>query len=373
MRCIHISDLHLGKQFKEHSLCEDQEFVLDKICGICEDEKIDALLIAGDIYQTSTPSAEAMKLFDTFLDRICGLGIKVFMISGNHDSDIRISYFSSLIEKAGIFTSRAFDGKLQSIVYPGQENVVIHLIPYLKPIHVRKFYPDEKIDTYQDAMEVVLKNSPLDKSKTNILLCHQFITGALTSDSEELVIGGLDNIDYTVFSEFDYVALGHIHRPQHIGRKEVRYSGSILKYSFSEAHFEKSCTLLDISEDGKIEISTIPLPNLHEVREVSGMYDELINLPISYDYVSVTIHDENATPDAVYNLRSVFPNMLSFRIENAKTAVDVDIEKLDEIDKKTPVELFSDFYRSQNGNVEMTKEQMNIITTIAEGLEGTDL
>ena len=212
MRFLHLADLHLGKQMNDWSLLSDQEAILQQIVSIADSEKVDAVLIAGDVYQRSSPQAEAMALFDSFVSQLVELGKKVFIISGNHDSALRISYFSSLIKSSGVYVSEAFDGKMQSVTLQDRDGeIVIWMLPFLRPSQVKRKLPEEKITTYQDAVEAVLRQSPIDPKKRNILMCHQFITGSETSDSEERAVGGLDNIDAAVFDAFDYVSLGHIH------------------------------------------------------------------------------------------------------------------------------------------------------------------
>ena len=236
MRFLHIADLHLGKQMNDVTLLPDQEYILHQILSVAENERADAVLIAGDVYQRSSPQAEAMALLDRFISRLAEQGRQVFIISGNHDSAQRISYFSSLIKASGVYVTEAFDGRLQSVALRDREGeIIIWMLPFLRPSQVKRHLPEKKITTYQDAVEAVLRQTPIDPKKRNILLCHQFITGCETSDSEERAVGGLDNIDASVFDAFDYVALGHIHKPQKVRRDTLRYAGSPLKYSFSEA------------------------------------------------------------------------------------------------------------------------------------------
>ncbi len=237
MKLIHIADLHIGKRMNDISLLEDQKYALQQVVQVSADEKADAVLISGDVYDKAAPQSDAMALFDDFLTQLVSLGIKVFIISGNHDSDARISYFSSLIKHVGVYASEKFEGKLQQIALEDEYGeIVINLLPFIKPANVRGFYESKKITTYQDAVVAVLENSCVDAKKRNVLLCHQFITGAEVCDSEIFAVGGLDNINASVFDAFDYVALGHIHKPQRILRDTMRYSGSLLKYSFSEAN-----------------------------------------------------------------------------------------------------------------------------------------
>lgn len=371
MKFLHLSDLHLGKQMNDVSLLEDQEAMLMyQIVPIAKKEHVDAVLIAGDIYQRSTPQAEAVALFDRFVSELAAMGKKVFVISGNHDSAQRISYFSALVKPSGVYMTEAFEGQMQSVTLSdAYGELVIWMLPFLRPQQVKRFLPEEKIVTYQDAMQAVLRQTPIDKKKRNILMCHQFITGAATSDSEDRSIGGLEQIDAALFDAFDYVALGHIHRPQKIRRQTLRYAGSPLKYSFSEADFDKSVPVIDMQEKGYIDVHTVALKPLHDVRRVEGMLDELMNMPYSEDYVWATVRDENVPPDARVMLTGVFPNMLKFSIVNSKTKTDVDVMATQSMENKSIVELFADFYRLQNNDQSPSAAHMKELEKVLRELE----
>lgn len=371
MKFLHLSDLHLGKQMNDVSLLEDQEAMLMyQIVPIAQKEHVDAVLIAGDIYQRSTPQAEAVALFDRFVSELAAMGKKVFVISGNHDSAQRISYFSALVKPSGVYMTEAFEGQMQSVTLSdAYGELVIWMLPFLRPQQVKRFLPEEKIVTYQDAMQAVLRQTPIDKKKRNILMCHQFITGAATSDSEDRSIGGLEQIDAALFDAFDYVALGHIHRPQKIRRQTLRYAGSPLKYSFSEADFDKSVPVIDMQEKGCIDVHTVALKPLHDVRRVEGMLDELMNMPYSEDYVWATVRDENVPPDARVMLTGVFPNMLKFSIVNSKTKTDVDVMATQSMENKSIVELFADFYRLQNNDQSPSAAHMKELEKVLRELE----
>lgn len=371
MKFLHLSDLHLGKQMNDVSLLEDQEAMLMyQIVPIAQKEHVDAVLIAGDIYQRSTPQAEAVALFDRFVSELAAMGKKVFVISGNHDSAQRISYFSALVKPSGVYMTEAFEGQMQSVTLSdAYGELVIWMLPFLRPQQVKRFLPEEKIVTYQDAMQAVLRQTPIDKKKRNILMCHQFITGAATSDSEDRSIGGLEQIDAALFDAFDYVALGHIHRPQKIRRQTLRYAGSPLKYSFSEADFDKSVPVIDMQEKGYIDVHTVALKPLHDVRRVEGMLDQLMNMPYSEDYVWATVRDENVPPDARVMLTGVFPNMLKFSIVNSKTKTDVDVMATQSMENKSIVELFADFYRLQNNDQSPSAAHMKELEKVLRELE----
>ena len=370
MKFLHLADLHLGKMMNDVSLLEDQEAVLDQIISVAAEEKTDAVLIAGDVYQRSAPQAEAMTLFDSFVSRLAGMGQQVFVISGNHDSAQRISYFSSLIRGAGVHVTEEFDGRMQSVTLRDADGeIVVWMMPFLRPAQVKRRLPEEKIVTYQDAVEAVLRQTPVDTRKRNILMCHQFITGSETCDSEERAVGGLDNIDASVFDEFDYVALGHIHKPQRVGRETMRYAGSPLKYSFSEANHRKSVTVADFGAKGDIRVMTVPLYPIRDVRTVEGTMEELLRMPYSEDYVWVTVHDELVPPDARVTLSVNFPKMMKFSVVNSRTKYDLDVRAAERIENRSVTELFSDFYRLQNNDREPGEEHRKVLEKVLKELE----
>lgn len=365
MKFLHLSDLHLGKRMNDVSLLEDQRYALAQAVETAKNEQVDAVLIAGDVYQKASPPGEAMALFNDFLTQLSQAGIKVFVISGNHDSALRVSYLSALVRQAGVYISEEFTGTLQQFTLEDAYGpVVIHLLPFIKPAYVRRFYPDTPMESCQDAVAAVLANSPVDTSLRNVLLCHQFVTGAETSDSEEHSVGGLDSIDSHLFHQFDYVALGHIHKPQKISRDTLRYCGSLLKYSFSEANHTKSLCLVELGEKGDIQITTRPLKFLHEVRYVRGTLREILDMPYSEDYVHVTLLDELVSPDARITVATVFPNMMTFAVENSKTSTAEEIIGAQAVEDKDLPDLFCDFYRLRNNGVAPTAEMMEILEQV---------
>ena len=370
MRFLHIADLHLGKRLNDISLLEDQIDALAQITRMAVDEKADAVLIAGDVYQKSSPQGEAIEVFNDFVTELVNNFVKVFVISGNHDSQQRVSYFSALVRDRGVFIGEEFDGTLQQICLQDEHGeIVMNLLPFVKPIVVKKQLPEENIDTYQRAVEAVLRRSPIDNSKRNILLCHQFITGAELSDSEELAVGGLDNIDASIFSDFDYVALGHIHKPQRAGGDTIRYAGSPLKYSFSEVNHKKSAALVDFGVKGDVTVRLLPITPKHEVREVKGLLREILKMDYSDDYVRVTVHDEIVPPDARVTVTTVFPNMMKFAVDNSKTKTDTDVFAKETVEDKPVSVLFGDFYRLQNNDTPPTDAHYKILQEVLEGLE----
>lgn len=373
MRFIHIGDLHLGKIFNDVNLLEDQIDILNQIIKISNDKKADCVLIAGDVYDKSNPSAIAINAFNKFVTELINNKKKVFVISGNHDSNERLSYLSDLVKELGLFVSTSFDSKTQVVTLNDKYGEInIQLLPFIRPSNVRKYYDNEKIETYQDALKIVINNSCIDTSKRNILLSHQFITGSVTCESEEFAVGGLDNIDASVFACFDYVAMGHIHRPQSVIRDSLRYSGSIYKYSFSEVNHKKSVCFFEIKEKGSFEYELIPLEFKRDVREIEGKLEDLMKLDYCEDYLKVILTDEIVDPDARLNLSMVFPNMLKFSVRNSKTSdEEISIEE-ESLEDKSVIELFKDFYAIQNNGIEADHKFIELIEGILNDLEVLD-
>lgn len=370
MRFLHMADLHLGKQMNDLTLLDDQEAVLDQVIQIAADEAVDAVLIAGDVYQRTSPQAEATALFDRFVSRLVRDGRKVFAISGNHDSALRLSYFSSLVRDAGVYMTEAFDGDLQHVTLrDAAGDVTVWMMPFLRPAQVKRALPDEKITSYQEAVAAVLRRANIDFSQRNVLMAHQFILGCEVCDSEELSVGGLDHIDGAVFDGFDYVALGHIHGPQRMKRETMRYAGSPLKYSFSEARHKKSVTIVEMQEKGDVRVRQAPLYPLHDVRLIEGMLDEIMQMPYSEDYVWITVHDELPPPDAKVTLSVNFPNMMKFSVVNSRTKYDLDVKAAEVMESKSVAELFSDFYRLQNNDQLPGELHMQVLNRVIRELE----
>lgn len=372
MKFAHISDLHLGKRLHEVSFLEDQSHVLNEICEILRDEKPDAVLIAGDIYDKSMPSAEAVRLFDDFLSELSADGQKVFVISGNHDSAARVAYGGRIMAKSGVYLSAPeYRGEVFSV--PLEDNagpVDIFLLPFIKPIHVSLAFKEEKIESYTDAMRVAVERMGVNPKRRSVLVAHQFVTGAVRSDSEEVSVGGLDNVDASVFEPFSYVALGHIHRPQNIGSPRIRYSGTPLKYSFSEAKDEKSITIAELDAKGAVSVRTIPLKPDHDLREIKGTYDELMKKEnyagtVTDDFLHIILTNEDDVPDAMRKLKTVYPNILRIDYDNARTKSGGAVEVVPEAETKTPMELVSEFYTMQNGQP-MNEAQSEYIQRLAE-------
>ncbi|MBR2048543.1 MAG: exonuclease SbcCD subunit D [Oscillospiraceae bacterium] len=371
MKIIHLSDLHLGKRVNGFSMLPDQKFILQQILEIIRSTGAEAVAISGDVYDKSIPPAEAVELFDWFLTELSGENVDVFVISGNHDSAERIAFGASLFRSARIYVSPVYDGSVTCIEKEDAYGTVcFHLLPFLKPVHVRGHFPDSTIETYSDALETALSVCDLNPEKRHILLTHQLVTGAERSESEDISVGGSDNVDAQVFAGFDYVALGHLHRPQNVGAN-LRYCGTPLKYSFSEANHEKSVTVLDLKEKGNCSVQTIPLQPLHDMRRIRGTYLELTARSYYQDtdlpdcYLDVTLTDEEDIPDAIGRLRAVYPLIMNLDYDNRRTRMDQNPLPQEIVPQTSPVELFDLLYQSMH-NAPMDQEDTAYIRALVE-------
>lgn len=369
MRFLHIADLHLGRVLNNFNLLEDQRYTLRGLIETVKEQKIDAVLIAGDVYQKSSPPAEAMTLFSDFLCELRDLDVKVFVISGNHDSAERVSYLAPFMARDGVFVSDTFAGKLQTFTLEDEFGPVrIHLLPFIRPVNERPF-TSKKLEDYTDAVRAVIEASSVDPKERNVLIAHQYVTGAVLSDTEERVVGGLDNVDGSVFDAFDYVALGHLHTPQRVGRDTVRYAGSLLKYSFSEVGHKKTAVVIDAGPKGEIKLSLVPIPAVREMREIKMTLEEVLRQPYSEDLMRVILTDEDVPPDARVTVTTVFPNLLSFGVCNSKTTEETNVDAGEFVQRNTVEELFSDFYAMQNNGVRPDEEHLKVLRGILEKLE----
>lgn len=354
-------------------MLEDQRYILDQIVQLAQEQRPDGIWVAGDLYDKSMPSAEAVELADSFLYEFVRLEIPVWVISGNHDSAERIAYGGRMMEQSGVFVSRIFDGTLQKYTVKGKEKVDIYLLPFIRPAQVRRFYPEYNIETTQQAVEVILQHTKLNKEHKNVLLMHQFLAGAVICESEEISIGGSDQIDVSVVADFDYVALGHLHGPQKVGRETVRYCGSPLKYSFSEVHHKKTVTVVELFPDREeaVRISKLPLTPLHDMREIKGPIDLLLS-PQVYeeadceDYLHVTLTDQKEILDALGRLRDIYPNIMRLDFEKHRLNGNQDEEEI-LLEEKSPEELFEEFFVRQNG-YEMDQKQKLLVKDLWEEL-----
>ena len=373
MKLIHLSDLHIGKRVNEISMIEDQEYILHQILQIVDDEKADAVLIAGDVYDKSVPSAEAVTLFDDFLCRLAKRKIPTLIISGNHDSPERLAFGNRLMEESGIFISPVYDGSVSTFTLSDENgDVDFWLLPFLKPAHVKRYFPDAGIESYTDAVRVAVEKMGIDTAKRNVLLTHQFVTGASTCESEEISVGGSDNVDASVFEDFDYVALGHIHGPQNIGSNQIRYCGTPLKYSFSEETHHKSVTVVNLAKKGDLELQLRPLTPRHDLRSIRGTFEELTSKSFyegtaTDDYLHILLTDEEDVPEAIGKLRLLYPNLMKLSYDNTRTRTNQVIEGAEDVQRKSPLELFDELYELQN-NQPMSEEQRSFTQELIESI-----
>ena len=373
MKFMHLSDLHIGKRVNEFSMLEDQEYILTKIINIIDDEKPDAVVIAGDVYDKSVPSAEAVQLFDDFLCRLAKRKLQVFVISGNHDSAERMAFGGRLMDISGVHMSPVYNGKVEAISLDDEfGRVNFFMLPFVKPANVRRFFEDAQIESYTDAVRVAVENMNVNTDERNIIVTHQFVTGAEKCESEEISVGGSDNVDASVFDCFDYVALGHIHGPQNIGSERIRYCGTPLKYSFSEAKHKKSVTVVEMGEKGSLEIRTVALEPKRDMREIKGKYAE-ITLKENYadtntdDYMHITLTDEEDIPDAIGKLRVIYPNLMKLDYDNKRTRSSAKLDIIENIEQRSPLDLFAEFYEKQN-NQPMTDDQSEFMKSLIESI-----
>ena len=374
MKLIHLSDLHIGKRVNEVSMLEEQAYILLQILRIVDEEQADAVLIAGDVYDKSVPSAEAVTLFDHFLCRLAERELPVLLISGNHDSPERLAFGGRLLEAKGVHISPVYDGTVKTVtLQDAHGDVVFHLLPFIKPLHVKRFYPDEGIESYTDACRVAVEHMNIDPAVRNVLLTHQFVTGAATCESEELSVGGSDNVDAAVFDGFDYVALGHLHGPQNIGSNRIRYCGTPLKYSFSEADHHKSVTVVELGAKGELQLQLRPLTPRHDLRQIRGSFAELTDKTYytntaAEDYLHVILTDEEDVEEAVGRLRVIYPNLMKLSYDNTRTRSNRLISDASDVERKSPLELFEELYTQQN-NQPMTHVQRSFVSSLIESIE----
>ncbi len=373
MKFLHISDLHLGKRVNEFSMIEDQKFILKQILAAAKERHADGVLIAGDVYDKSVPPTEAVQLFDEFLVELSALKIPAYIISGNHDSAERISFGARLMSGSGVHFSPVYGGRVAPISLSDEHGALhIYLLPFVKPAHVRRFFEGEEIASYTDAMRLAIGQMNIDESARNILVTHQFVTGSERSESEEVSVGGTDSVDAGVFGGFDYVALGHLHKPQNCGEK-IRYCGTPLKYSFSEVKDEKTLTLVELKEKGQVCVELLPLTPFRGMAEIKGSYAELTAKPyydgtsLISDYLRITLTDEDDVPEAAAKLRVIYKGLMELRYDNARTRKNAEINGATDVENKTPLELFAEFFQLQN-NAPMSEEQRGLVEEMIESI-----
>lgn len=375
MKFLHLGDLHLGKSLGDFDLIEDQKYILNQIIKLIEKKSVDAVFIAGDVYDKAIPSEAATRLLDSFLSQLAAKGVKTFLISGNHDSDDRLHFGSTLFEANQIYISAIYDGQLSKYVVTDDEGLAVnvYLLPFVKASQVKHYFPDSDIETYEDAVRVILDNADIDENKINVLVAHQYVVGKgkdpLLGGSEGArtqSVGLVEKIDSNLFDRFDYVALGHIHSPQRVGREAVRYAGSPLKYSLSEVNNEKSVPIITVDSKG-IHIELEPLKAMRDMRHIKGKMEELLhksNVKSPEDFIYVTLTDEDTINDAMGIFQQIYPNTVKIDYDNSHTREieQFDISKIAE--NKSFPELISDFYRLMY-NCEISEEEMEVMNMVA--------
>ena len=374
MKFVHLSDLHLGKRVNGYSMIEDQKYILLKILNVIDEQKAEAVVIAGDVYDKPIPPTEAVQLFDDFLFRLVERNLQILVISGNHDSPERIAFGSRFMDKSGVHMSQVYNGKNDLVELNDKYGKVnFYMLPFVKPSNVRRFFEDEEINTYTDAVRVAVSHMNVNKKARNVIITHQFVTGAQRSESETIAVGGTDNVDSYVFDDFDYVALGHIHGPQNVGKNTVRYCGTPLKYSFSEISHKKSVTIVEMKEKGNVKVSTVELIPKLDMREIKGTYEEL-TFKKNYentnteDYLHIILTDEEDVADAVAKLRCVYPNLMKLDYDNTRTRNSLALTQAEETEKKTDTELLSEFFEKQNGKP-LSDEQLEYAANLFEQIK----
>lgn len=376
MKFFHLSDLHLGKRVNGFSMLEDQKYILNQILTLADEERPDAVLIAGDLYDKPVPPAEAVALLDAFLSELSCRGIKVLAVSGNHDSAERIAFGSGLMQGSGVYFAPVYSGQVWPVTLTDIFGPVhFYLLPFVKPAHVRACFPEETIDGYTGAMRSAIAHLDIDSAERNVLVTHQFVAGALTCDSEELTVGGTEQVDVSVFEPFDYTALGHLHGPQNVGSKRVRYCGTPLKYSFSEVRHQKSVTVVQLGEKGALDVRVLPIVPLREMAELRGTYARLVERSFYQDlntqcYFHITLTDEEDVPEAINRLRVIYPNIMKLDYDNTRTRRGSSRLPMEAVETQSPADLFASFYQQQNGR-ELSEKQRGylaeLIETIWEG------
>lgn len=375
MKILHLADLHLGKRVNEMSMIEDQKYILDQIITLIKEESVGIVLLCGDIYDKSIPTIEAIHLLDEFLDQLSKMAIKVLMISGNHDSIDRLSFGKSLFTRSNLYIASQFENEIEKITV--KENgitVNFYMLPFVKSAYISHIC-QLQTDSYEECFRYLIEHTKIDEEETNILLSHQFVTANKKnpelSDSETSSLGGIDNIDFHIFDPFDYVALGHIHKPQAMGREMVRYAGSILKYSFSEIHMDKKATILTIDAKKEISLSFHPLKPLRDMREIECSLEELLKKQCEIgkqeDYMHVILTDEEQILDAIGKVRTIYPNVMQISFKNRRHMKQLESAQIkeDQISDQSPAELFEQFYKMQN-HIDLDEKRLQLVLSVFE-------
>ena len=365
MNFLHVSDLHIGRKLCGKPLLEDQRHILDEILGMAADQEIDSILIAGDLYDKSQPSGEAVELAGSFLTELAKLGKPCSIVSGNHDSAEQVAYCRSLLGGAGIHVSPVYDGHVERhVLRDAYGEIHLYLLPFLRPMHVRRAFPERagEISGYASALRVAVEELDIDPSVRNVLVGHQFVTGGLElelTDSEERMVGGVDAVPAEVFAGFDYVALGHLHAPQRVQGDRIRYAGSPLKYSISEERQKKAALKVCLTDH--LSVEALPYHPLRNVKSVKGSLAALTEEVLDRDYVFAILTDELPVLDPLGSLLQSYPNLVQYRVENSRTAAKEDFTAAERVEEKSPLEHFVHFFSVQNNGQPLTEAQMKLI------------
>lgn len=371
MKFAHLADLHIGKRLYEYSLVENQKDILNKIVELVKANCVDGVVISGDIYDKSVPPVDAVEIMDDFLSALSSLEIFIIIIGGNHDSVVRLSFASKILEKNNVYISPVFNGNVEKVEMTDKfGRINFYLLPYIRPVNVRRAYEDFEGETFTEALKFVMDKINPDTSMRNVLVSHQFVTGAQKSDSEEIYVGGSENVAYTLFDDFDYVALGHLHMPQAVGRETVRYAGTPLKYSFSEISHKKSMTIVDIREKGKVEIEVIPLIPTQGLVELKGSLKELINDSVvasveCNSFVKITLTDEVLKNDALDVLKQFYPYIVSIGYDNSMTRQNNVVQSRAVSEEQRPEEIVEELFVQQN-NRQMNDVERGLIEKLVK-------
>lgn len=367
MRFIHLADLHLGKKFNEYSLIKDQEFILDEIINIIKDKEVDAILIAGDIYDKSIPTIEAVNLLDDFLYKLSEMKKPVYIISGNHDSIDRLSFGSRMLQASGIHIAKQYEGNIYiERVYDKYGEINIYMLPFVKAPIVNKYF-DIDLNNSNDAIKAIIDKENIDYTKRNIILSHQFVSNSLVGGSEDSFVGALDMVDIDNYKGFDYVALGHIHKPQELGNNTRRYAGTPLKYHFDEIKNVNSVPIIELNEKGNINVELVNLLPLQEMAEYKDSFLELMSdkYEAIEKYLHITLIDEEDILDAAPRLRQKFPNLMRLDYDNTRTRAIYDSEVIADTEHKSTIELFKEFFKNMNG-MDISSDQEKYMNDIIE-------
>lgn len=374
MKFIHLGDLHIGKTLGDYNLIDDQKYLLDQILGIIKERSVDAVLIAGDVYDRALPSEAAVDLLDYFMSSLAENGTKAYIISGNHDSEERLNYGRKFFANRGIHIVSKFAGELEKIELEdefGKLNVC--LLPFIKASQVRHYYPDQEIDSYDAAVRTVIEHADIDYNERNILIAHQFVMGedgpkiAGSEGASVTNVGLVEKISCESLKDFDYVALGHLHSAQQVGYESIRYSGSLLKYSLNEVNSDKSVPVITLKEKGDMEIELVPLKPMRDLRHITGKLDQLLrseNITDTNDFMYVTLTDEDMINDAMGIIQHYYPNTvkLDYRNSHTRELEDLSIGEIE--DSKSFDELISDFYKKMYGK-DISEEELEIMMSVA--------